>query len=259
MSVFPQLLTGALAQFPITTRLNARTCINTLSDGSSIKLADPNGAGAVWQLEYTGLTDTEAAALEQFYESCEGSLNGFTFVDPAGNLLAWSEDLTNAVWQPAPLLAVSGGASDPLGGTNAFHLTNSGSAGQGITQTLNAPGGYVYTLSVYAQASAPAAVTLAIGNAARTFTAGTEWTRLAFTAAVDASANSVAFAIECPPGGMTIFGPQVEAQPAASPYQTGVTGGVYANARFLDDGFERTSSAPNENNFTVKVTYVNHL
>lgn len=259
MSVYPQLLTGALAQFPITRRLDARTCVNSLADGSTIKFADPNGASTVWQLEYAGLTDNEAAALEQFYEACEGSLNGFTFVDPAGNLLAWSEDLTNSAWQAGPLLAVSGGASDPLGGANAFHLTNSGAAGQGITQTLNAPGGYVYTLSAYAQASSPATLTLTIGNSTRTFAAGPEWNRFAFTATVDASVNSAAFAIECTPGAMTIFGPQVEAQPAASPYQTGLTGGVYANARFLDDGLLRTSTAPNENNFTVKITYVNHL
>ena len=259
MSVYPQLLTGALAQFPITTRLDARTCVNSLGDGSSIRIADLDGASTVWELQYAGLTDSEAAALEQFYEACEGSLSGFTFVDPAGNLLGWSEDLSNPVWQAGPMLAVSGGANDPLGRTNAFHLSNSGNAGQGITQILNVPGSYVYTFSVYAQAPVPSTLTLTIGNSTQTFSVGPRWNRFAFTSTVDAAANSVAFAIEGTPGAMTIFGPQVEAQPAASAYQTGVAGGVYVNARFLDDGLMRTSTAPNENNFTVKITYVNHI
>ena len=103
--------------------------INNLADGSSVKLADVTGGSTGWQLQYAGLTDAETGSLQQFFESCEGSLNGFTFVDPAGNLLAWSEDLTNAVWQPGPLLAVTGGVADPLGGTQRFSLVNSGDGG----------------------------------------------------------------------------------------------------------------------------------
>ncbi len=154
VSVYPQLTSGTLSQFPLKKRLQQRTVINNLADGSTVKLADANGGSTGWQLQYAGLTDAEAGSLQQFFESCEGSLNGFTFVDPAGNLLAWSEDLTNSVWQPGPLLAVTGGVADPLGGTQGFNLANSGAAAQGVSQTLNAPGGYVYTLSVYVQASA---------------------------------------------------------------------------------------------------------
>src|SRR5262249_31163402 len=152
----------AISQFPIRKRKYSRTVVNRLADGSSVKLVDPVGGSTGWQLQYAGLSDAEASALQQFFQSCEGSLNAFTFTDPAGNLLAWSEDLTNAVWQPGPLLAVSGAVNDPFGGTNAFQLSNTGTAGQALSQTLNAPGAYTYSFSVYVQAAAATTATLQI-------------------------------------------------------------------------------------------------
>jgi hypothetical protein len=259
MSAYPQLISGTLSQFPLKKRLQSRTVLNNLADGSSIKLADANGGSTGWQLQYAGLTDAETASLRQFFESCEGSLNGFTFVDPAGNLLAWSEDLTNSVWQAGPLLAVTGGVSDPQGGTKGFSLVNSGAAAQGVSQTLNAPGGYVYTVSVYAQANPSASVTLSIGNQSKSLAIGPSWSRISFTASGDPTASSLAFAIQCAPGALAIFGPQVEAQPAASSYKRSSTGGVYQNARFQDDALPCTSTAPNQNSVTVNIFYANHL
>jgi hypothetical protein len=37
---------------------------NTAADGSSIKLADPNGALTEWQLRYEGLSDADLSALQ---------------------------------------------------------------------------------------------------------------------------------------------------------------------------------------------------
>jgi hypothetical protein len=259
MSVYPQLTSGTLSQFPLKKRLQARTVINNLADGSAVKLADVNGGSTGWQLQYAGLTDAETASLQQFFESCEGSLNGFTFVDPVGNLLAWSEDLTNSAWQAGPLLAVTGAVADPLGGTQGFNLVNSGAAAQGVSQTLNAPGGYVYTLSAYAQASASASLTLSIGNQNESVVIGPNWTRVSFTSSGDPMASSIAFAIQCSQGAVAVFGPQVEAQPAASAYKRSSTGGVYQNSRFQDDVLPCTSTAPNQNSVTVNIFYANHL
>lgn len=128
VTVYPQLTSGTLSQFPLKKRRQQRTVINNLADGSSVRLADVYGGSSGWRLQYAGLSDAETGSLQQFFESCEGSLNGFTFVDPAGNLLAWSEDLTNSVWQAGPFLAVTGGVTDPLGGTQGFNLVNSGAA-----------------------------------------------------------------------------------------------------------------------------------
>jgi hypothetical protein len=259
MSIYPQLITGAISQFPISRRLQRRTVVNRLADNSAVKLADPTGGSTAWQLQYAGITDAELVTLQQFFESCEGSLNGFTYLDPAGNLLAWSEDLADTVWQPDPFTAITSGVSDPFGGTNGFSLVNSGGAAQGVTQTLNAPGGYIYTLSVYVKATIATSVTLSIGDQTKIVSAAVNWSRVSFTTTGDPTAAAVPFAVECPPGSVDIFGPQVEPQPAASAYKKSSTGGVYQNARFQNDALTGTATAANENSVTVNILYANHL
>src|SRR5437870_4219017 len=132
MITYPQLANGAVSQFPVRKRRRQRTVINRAADGSSIRLADPAGEVTEWLLEYSELSDDELTILQQFFASAEGALNGFTFLDPTANLLAWSEQLTNAVWQRGPLLSAAAGAG-------LWHLVNSGGGAQAISQTISAP------------------------------------------------------------------------------------------------------------------------
>ncbi|MGA2275597.1 MAG: hypothetical protein ABSH00_18755 [Bryobacteraceae bacterium] len=260
MSVYPQLVTGVMSQFPIVKQRRPRTVVNAAADGSSIKLADPAGATIEWQLQYANLSDAELAALQQFFTDMEGSLNSFTFLDPAANLLAWSEDLTNAVWEAAPFLTLSGGVADPLGGSNAWQLANSGEGAQALTQTLNAPTCYTYCFSVYAFSSQPAAIQLQLGSNSAQFALNSQWSRIQIAGTGDATATAVEFGIELQAGAaVTVFGPQVEAQPAPSAYKTGTTGGVYTNARFRDDTFTLTSTDVNHHSATVNIFYANSL
>jgi len=260
MSVYPQLVTGVMSQFPIVKQRKPRTVVNAVADGNSIKLADPAGASVGWRLQYTNLSDGELAALQQFFVAMEGSLNSFTFLDPAANLLSWSEDLKNAVWQAAPFLTVSGSAPDPLGGSNAWQLANSGAGPQALTQTLNAPTSYTYCFSVYAFTSQPTTILLRLGSNSAQATLNSTWSRIQIAGTGDAMASVVEFEIELPAGAtVTVFGPQVEAQPAPSAYKTGTTGGVYANARFRDDAFTLTSTDVNHHSATVNIFYANGL
>jgi len=260
MTVFPQLGSGALSQFPVRKVRRCRTVVNGAADGSSIKLADPAGGSLEWQLNYAGLSDIELGNLQQFFITAEGGLNGFTFLDPSGNLLAWSEELNNTVWQAGPLLALSSGVADPTGGSNGWHLTNSGAGLQSLTQTLNAPGAYVYSFSVYVKAGQATTVTLLAGNQQAVHMATTNWSRLALTATGDASASSIVFGVEIPgSAAVDVFGPQAEAQPAPSVYQTGTTGGVYAGARFRDDTFSYTTTDLGRHSATVTIYYADHL
>jgi hypothetical protein len=65
-------------------------------------------------LSYTALSDAELAALEQFFASAQGTLNGFTFLDPAANLLAWSEDAgIRRLGRAIPSFRSPGGARGP--------------------------------------------------------------------------------------------------------------------------------------------------
>ena len=260
MLVYPQLATGALSQFPVQKRRRLRTIANTSLDGRAIKLADPGAELAEWQLAYAGLTDDEVAALQQFFEATEGTLNGFTFLDPTANLFAWSNQLDNAAWAKEPFLLAAGGIADPAGGTIAWRLTNSGGGAQNICQTLSAPAGYVYCLSAYARSSQPTTATLLHGSNRADRTLGTDWSRIVFAASGDASAESIAFGVELPAGGSAdVFGLQVEPQAGASVYKATTTGGVYEDARFRDDALSITTTGVNCHSATVNIIHANHL
>jgi hypothetical protein len=260
MLVYPQLATGALSQFPVQKRRRLRTVVNMSLDGRPIKLADPGAETTEWQLAYAGLTDDEVAALQQFFAATEGSLNSFTFLDPTANLFAWSDHLDNAAWVKGPFLLVAGGIADPAGGANAWHLTDSGAGAQNISQTLSAPAGYVYCLSVFARSAQPTAATLLHGTNRADQTLGTDWSRITVTASGDASAESIAFGVELPAGGSAdVFGMQVEPQAGASLYKATTTGGVYENARFRDDVLSITTTGVNCHSATVDIIYANHL
>jgi len=260
MAAYPQLGSGALSQFPVQKRRRARTVVNRAADGSVIKLADPAAEVTEWLLTYTDLRDEEAAALRAFFNATEGTLNGFTFLDPMGNLLAWSEQLDNASWQIDPLLSLTAEVSDPRGGARAWRLSNSGGAEQTIGQTLSSPGEYQYCLSAYVRAAAATSVQLMIGSEIARRAVTSEWNRIAWTSRGDEEATSVRFAIEIGAGDVVdVYGLQVEAQTAASGYKASTRGGVYEDAHLGDDVLTMASTDVNRHSYTVKIIHANHL
>ena len=94
-----------LSQFPIRKQKRVRTVVNRMADGHVLKLTDPAAAVTEWNLAYRDLTDQDAAALQQIFLAAEGTLNGFTFLDPTANLLAWSGKLDHPAWTRGPMLA----------------------------------------------------------------------------------------------------------------------------------------------------------
>ena len=260
MLVYPQLATGALGQFPIQKRRRTRTVVNQAADGTSIKLGDPAAETIEWRLNYAGLSDAELEALQQFFTATEGSLQGFTFLDPTANLMSWSGQLDNAVWSRGSFLAVAGQGADPLGGTNAWHASNSGAGPQSICQTISAPGGYLYCLSAYARADQPTTVTMLRGTDRADRAVGTEWSRIQFAGSGDAAATSMVFGLELPAHAtVDVFGLQVEPQGGASSYKAASLGGVYEGARFRDDILSFTTTAVNCHSATVNIIHASHL
>jgi hypothetical protein len=260
MLVYPQLATGALSQFPIRKQHRLRTVVNKAADGTSIKLADPNGGITQWQLAYEGLSDAELAALEQFFAAAEGTLNGFVFLDPAGNLLAWSSKLDAPVWTPGPLLGVTGGIGDPFGGTQAWSLTNSGAGPQDFCQTLAAPAGYLFCLSAYVRSTQPVTATMLIGSERAERVVTNQWTRIVFASSGEATAASIQFGLEVPAASsLEVFGLQVEPQGTASVYKATTSGGVYQDARLADDLLTITTTGVNLHSCTVNIIHGYHL
>jgi hypothetical protein len=258
--IYPDLNSGALAQFPLRKRRTRRTVVNTMSDGRVVKLADPGAETITWILRYTGLTDVELNLLKQFFAAAEGTLNGFTFLDPAANLLAWSDHLENAVWNFDPLLTKTGSVPDIAGGRNAWSLVNTGAAPQRISQTLPAPGGTPFCLSAYVGSPWGATVTALIGTSRAVRGTVSGWSRIHFTSTGDPAATSTTFALELPPGeAIDVYGLQVEPQVAPSCYKPSTNCGVYPNSHFADDSLTITTDAPDSHSVTVNIIYASHL
>ncbi|MEO8596697.1 MAG: hypothetical protein ABI759_25485 [Candidatus Solibacter sp.] len=260
MLVYPQLESGALAQYPVLKTRRTRTVVNRTADGSTLRLADPAVETTEWLLRYSDLSDAEAASLQEFFEAAEGSLRTFTFVDPAGNLLAWSERFESDAWQKDPLLTIDAGIADPRGDSGGWRLANRAGGVQEIAQTIAAPGYYQYCFSAYVRSAAPTMVTLSIAGQAAECAASSRWTRVSITSSGAAGAASVRFGIALGAGDtVEVFGPQVEAQSAASAYMVSTRGGVYEGAYLGEDTLTISRTNVNRNSCTVKIIHANHL
>jgi hypothetical protein len=248
---YPQLTSGALAQYPIRKLRGVRTIKNVLPDGSMILYSDPDGGQLLWNLAYTNLSDTDVQALEAHFSACVGPFHAFTFIDPTDNMLVSSSDLTSSPWMAASLIQVVAGAADPAGGTSAFTLTNTGQANQAITQTLNVPSGYQYCFSIYAMAASPTGITLLReGSEAQdesSLALGTDWARIVSSGKLNDAGSLLTVGISLAPGQQVqLYGPQLEAQVVPSRYRpTAQVGGVYANAHWAVDQLSITADAPN--------------
>jgi hypothetical protein len=256
---FPQLSSGAVSQFPVARSATARTVTNQLMDGSAIRMPDTGLRKVQWHLRYAGLTDTERSSIESLFQAVEGQLGTFTFLDPTDNLLRWSEDLTQAVWTPDPLLLVVSGKSDPFGGSSAMLLTNTAQTSQGIVQHTSAPGSYVYAFSVYARSDLATTIQLVAETTTYTLSAaislGGSWSRKTITWRIPTGWDNVSFGIQAAAGvQFDLFGAQVEAQPEAGLYKkTTDRGAVYPNTRFSADSLAFTATAPNQNSCDVEL------
>ena len=261
MIYFPQLSSGATGQFPIKRQRVTRTVVNQSYEDYNIKLADPGAATTEWHFSFDELTDQELAALEALFQAAEGRLTAFTLVDPTDNLLAWSEQQDQAIWQADPLLTLTAGIADPLGGTGAFSITNSGGAIQMLQQSINAPASLYYCLSVYACSNQSTNLWLVRGTDTDANAIGPVWTRLTSAGQLSSESESISFGVALDPGStVQVFGMQVEAQPSASLYKkTSETGGVYPNARFKNDTLTITTIGENRHSCETDVINVESL
>jgi hypothetical protein len=258
---FPQLSSGATGQFPITRQRVARTAVNQSVQDYQVKLADPGAAITAWHLSFEEISDQELAALEALFQAVEGSLTPFTFLDPVDNLLAWSEQQNQAVWQPDPLLVVTGGVADPMGGTNAYQLSNPTGATLSLQQAIPGPASLNYCLSLYACSGQGTQVWLVRGSALEACEVSPQWARLISAGQLQDTADSISFGVALDPGAtVKVFGIQVEAQTTASMYkQTTETGGVYPNARFKSDTMTITTVGPGRNSCELDIVNVEYL
>jgi hypothetical protein len=259
MAFFPQLESGSLVQYPYVKRIEARSVVNDLPDGTRIRLFDGGAVCAYWDLSFSGLTAGERVALEMFFESMEGRLQEFTWLDPMSNLLAWSEDLEAACWSNGPLLECAVGGADPLGGVAATHVVNSAQSMQSIEQSVASPAGYTYAFSIWARGDVEGEIALAARASGSSSKASRRispvWSRLSHTFNLGGTEDSATFAVELPSGSaVDLFGAQVEPQPQAGAYKrTGGTGGIHPRSRFDQDALSFEAEAPGSYGTTIRI------
>ena len=255
MLFFPQLSTGASALYPVTKTSVQRTVLNTLGDGSTVGFPDPDAAALAWELHASGMTLAEWTAIETLFQATSGRWQTFTFLDPAGNLLAQSETFGASAWTNGALIELTTGIDDPLGTTRATRVVNAGSAPLAVAQTLGVPANFEYCISVWARTIAGSSVTLMIGTATQTFALSTAWARISFSTNLRSSDTPVTFGAQMIAGAsVDLWGMQVEAQLAPSDYKmTTANGGVYANARFAEDQITVTAQGTDVYDAVIRI------
>ncbi len=260
MLYFPQLVTGAMAQYPLVKRRVFRSVSNVLADGKILTMADVSAGRVVWELTYRGLAEAERAALEMFFQQAQGRLKTFTFLDPVANLLQWSERLREPVWDRDPMLVLTEGQPDPEGTFRATRIANNGSAAQEIGQTLLAPGWYQYCFSAYVRSDTPADLALVRTTVDTQEQQGVPatpvWRRVWFSSRATTTADRVRFGLRLNGGtAIEVWGLQVEPQVHPSAYKaTAARSGVYPAARFDVDALTVTAEAPGRYSCKIHVS-----
>lgn len=259
MLYFPQLASGACAQLPLRRRLSLRTVRNESSSGDTIRMSDSSAKTTSWQLQYKNLSDEELASIQQLFEASEGRLGTFTFLDPSDNLLEWSGDWTKRAWTAGPMMQVVGGVSDPIGGSAAMQLTNTGQAPQRVVQAIPAASWFQYCFSTYVRSDAPGGATLVVASGGEESTSAivtsATWTRVVKVAGLSSKNDGISFGIELAAGQrIHAYGAQVEAQVSDGLYKpTTDRAGVYGKTRFDSDALTINAEGVNNNSCAVQL------
>jgi hypothetical protein len=240
---FPQLLTGALIQYPVKRTKSVHTAGIQADDGSVISYFDPNGSTLSWELSYADINGAEVSMLQALFDNCRGRFRSFTFLDPLANLLT-------SQWHISPTIQIAG---------NTY--ANAGNAPQEISQTFAIPAGYVYSFSVAGSAGADPSARLTLirrGAAAEQRTSlPLNQSLLVSSGALPDAAATFTVALELQPGQtIDLSQVQLEAQPAPSAFRP-TLGGVYPNAHWAVDELLFTSTGPDT--FSTRFTIETHV
>jgi hypothetical protein len=82
MADFPQLRSGAIAQYPAHKTTLYSTSILCFVDGSEQRYREYGSALRQWRIELDQLDESELARIESFFISQQGIFGEFSFVDP---------------------------------------------------------------------------------------------------------------------------------------------------------------------------------
>lgn len=259
MRIFPELGSGAAAQFPWRRAIGYRAVRNRFAAGQEIDFGDASFETRRWELPLADLEDTEWQAIRNLFEETGGRRLPFTFVEPGANLLAWSESLDEDIWVKSSGVTVNSGQPDPLGGVAATSLNAGGS--WTVSQTIAAPASRAFAASAWLKCNASGS-TLGLSDGAGQFKSleidgDDEWRLYELPWRQSSASEQIIFEVSGS-GGATIgaYGLQVEPQLGRSSYKrTKEQSGIFANAYFDQDSLEQSITAPNQHSGTVRIQW----
>lgn len=257
--VFPQLSSGAVTQYPIRIRESIRSVVNQTADGRRIRYSEPAASSIEWEISHSALSDAEWSAIEDLFRDCEGRRLSFLFLDPWANLVADSETFTASAWVKGSGISLVTGVSNPDGESRATQVNNSAATLQSISQSLAVPANFSYSFSISARATAATSLRLIVSTdgafAERLFDVTSDWQRFSVFSSLAPPNSAIDVALQMPAATtIEIFGAQLEAQPAPSPYQrTAGRTGRYPEARFSSDSLAQVTTGPGQHTASIRI------
>ena len=82
MATFPQLKTGAVAQYPIIRMARFQNQTVQFVGGTDQRYRDAGSVKQQWQIRLSDLDEGELAAIEEFFLGNQGAFGNFSFTDP---------------------------------------------------------------------------------------------------------------------------------------------------------------------------------
>lgn len=234
---FPLVATRVGVQLPVQRTWKPAQELLMTPGGTWYLRTLPRGESYEWNLTFAGLMWAEAQTLRDFHHDMRGAYHCFRFCDPLRNLLAWSEDLTQAAWTVSNGLAVTLFANPMAGVAQGVRIVNSGAAEALARQTVACAPTFPYSVAATARSNGGGTMGLLIGSQRSDVALSAQWQAFQFSAIPGGSIDQVTFAIAIAPGGeVELAGVQADFGSDSPEYRRSEgRQGLFTQARFKDD------------------------
>lgn len=249
-------LGGITTALPYSAEFRFDTVFSELESGQRHSRSNLNQELGRWLVTHNSLSDADVAVLETFFAGRHGPARKFTYLDPGGNLVRFSENFADASWIKTQV-SVGASTTDPFGGNGAVSASSTGSGGR-LTAVVLPEGqaqGLTLNASVFVRPASAQQMAIGFRSGAATLSsevfslAGGIWRRISTTHTV-----SVGGVVEIMIGGegtwtagqtIDLFGAQVSPMPGPGDYvKTPGNLGLHDNCRFASEEFSPEVFSP---------------
>jgi len=241
--LLPQLISKCTVQYRVERSIRRRFLNNALRNGRVIRGEGIRPLSRRWRLSYRGLTREECSAIESFYATVNSSGSEFVFLEPASNLISYSESAADPPWQHDPQLSVTNEEEVTADGTRIHRVTNSGMNSQSLWQDIEITGLGTFCASCCLRSSIVSICALSMKTSSQTASkeveARDEWKQGYLGAELESEPGPVRVELAIPPGAsIQVSAFQLENQPFPSTYKpTAAAGGVHSSAKTVDGSY----------------------